>query len=543
MATLPFGFGMMGGLPQAAAPNPMLAALMQAGLLGPNAGAQPPTPNVPPSADVEALVRSPGNQFAAPMNMAPPPPPPLRLPSGVGMQPPGPRTPELHSAEPTGSRGIAELYTQLPLMMAPVGPALNMINRGVGAVGRRVGSMMQSAPRTAGALGAGGATMLGTAETQETPPPTPELLEAQGRRGRAETARNEQQGIVGRLERDLARFGPDVGNRREGESAEQHRERVMELQRELGRATDAEGNPLYRSNRRDRQGRYQPGPIDGNWAGGTTAAAGARRAQLQEELKAAREELGRRSGAYDREDTAVSGIVRQLNRDAADRNRPWHRQIMRDYGDWIGLGLGLGAGLPLSGYVRSRLVGPVNRAREEAAAGANRLLDQPTNNIPGRVAGVNEFFVRGGQERPFRDSPRARGNFMPNNPLPDATRLYPPPAGLTGRLDAFAQPRDLGPAVMYGGLSGLGEWNMGRVERELTEARRRADTDPSRENMEALRRAEDRLETARLGARIPEGAALSYLTAMGIVPYHQFRPDVARGGREMNALLRWRNRR
>jgi hypothetical protein len=498
----------------------------------------PPPVTLSPAEMARLRDPNPGSRFSAPLGTEPPPVPIEPPPPQAPWTPPppaglGPPTPAEFQAERERGAGELETGAQMLSLAAPMGPAFNLIGRGVGAAGRAIGGAMRAAPRTTGALGAGGIGMLGTGQADEPPPTTPELVEAQGRRGRAETARNEQQAAVSRLERELTRFAPDVGNRREGESVQEYRERIKELQRELGRATDAEGNPLYRSGRRDRGGRWMPGPEDGVWKGLTTAAAGARRAQLQKDLREARAELRRRGATYDREDAAVSSLIGTANYQSAERRMPWYGWLAREYGTPISI---VGGAL-LGGGARALNSWRINAGNRAAAREADALVN-PAAPLNERITGVGNFYERGGGTMPFRVDLNSPHGVVPHGNQTMGENLYRNrPGWLRQRVD----PVDVGTTLTLGSVAGRAEvLVLPEARRELESAREAYRANSSPENAERLTRAEGSYATALVMARGGLGALGGYLGSS--FRSRQFpRPDVNRAGQELlniNTMIR-----
>jgi hypothetical protein len=355
---------------------------------------------------------------------------------------------------------------------------MNGIGRGVGWLGSRVGSMMQAAPRTAAAGIAGGATMLGTAETQQPEPREPgNIVDLRTRRQRSRDELSSAEARVTEL----------TGNQTLIERAAAGNasiDDVKSIQRMLGRLN------LYQ------------GSDDGVWGGRTRQAAERYLQRIRTDLLSANERIpGLRET-----DTRLQG---ELNSAVLD----WRRQ--RIMGNVSGLErfiqqnpLLIGAiGGPVSaGLWRWLAVRAGNATRAETIGNANRLLDPirtGSADDAARAAALNRFYRGGGARNdPFplnRDAPLG---FSAAENQASASSLYPP-----GRM---FQSRDVFRMGGFGVVAGLGEERIAAAQRSLDEARRIARDDPSETNIQNERAAEQQLSLITAGARIAQGALATY---------------------------------
>jgi hypothetical protein len=466
----------------------------------------PPTPARPP-ARLDAPPRRTPINVQAPLGFTPPPTNAL-----------GPQT-EQEARGYERSRDFADLiYNQLPMAMAPYVRGPGMLGNTARGVARVLG-MQGSAP--------------GVEEAQGPPTEPENVLQARRERDAAKKRMDDLTSSIHRLDPSrITSLAPQDRTRE-----------VREIQKDLGRITDAEGNPLYRGNARDRQGRWQPGPVDGMWGGGTTAAAGAHRRQLQADLERARTE-------YDRLDGTLNAAVRQTNRDTAEGNMsPWDR-FVRDNASALGLAAGAAGGSLMAWPLRWGTVGLTNRFHRGRVETANNLLPPlradgrvapvTAANAPGRFANVNRFYDEGGGTEPFRQSRTAMGGWTENRVRGErfarADNLYDQSGLLNNQ---FVRPQDALPMSLLLGTNYLSSGRVATAEREVERAREEARRNGSRENLENLTRAEAALAYARIYERATQTAPLSYGPTL-LRRYDISRPAVERGQAEVGRLSRWR---
>ena len=449
-------------------------------------------------------------------------PPPVTVHQSPGQTltgrdlPPTPRTLTFETGAPEAE--------EAGRLLSVAGPA----GRVAGYVGGRIASGARTAAehvaRNAAPYGLGTAgvtTLAGTGQTEPPPPPEPpEIVEARGRVTRITADQDKLRTDLADLRTASELFSPERLDRT-------NRQAVMAAQRAL------QGAGLYL---RDSRGRQLP--IDGIWGPGMSEAVAEYLRLNRERQSAIGTELRDLNGQFTTENTRLTNLLRQTNRDRVERDAPWFDRFIHQYAGPLGVAAGLVGGLPIAFPVRAAAARSVNAATERAVTSANRLLDRPRGDIPGRMAGVNRFYAEGGGAEPFRLAPRGRGGFTETRPPPSTADLYPPRSG----LGTWVQPVDA--AIGAGSVASIGiaEVRLHQARQELEESRRAADANGSPENMERLRRAEARVDWVLLTARALEGAPVSYIPAAATYRYSSMRPDVQRAEAEVGRLSRWRRR-
>lgn len=431
----PFGFAMPGfnpRLPGYQTPNTMT---------GMEAGSQA-MPAPPGWGDrLQSLALGVLNPLGIPM------PPPVRQPGTVptltGQLLPLPQSgADMRPPDPAGA-AIGGLS-----MAGPAGAA-------IGAVGRAAGRLATASPR-ATAAAAGTAAMTAPASTQE---PGPARRAPRARE--ALTAVQQRQRDADQLARDLR------GRRERFESMDwNNKDRVREVQNILvGRGLNVKVDGIAGNETRAGLAAYQRDLSQ------EIQQAEAARQRLDEELTRAQ------SGVTEAErlDSQTEGSQRMAE------NKPG---FIEQYGPLLGYPLGGAMGYGARSYIGGRLAAR-NTARAESA---DRLAaDFGQGTVNDRVGRINQFWTEGGRRpaqtpAPFSYSGGVRPYPWQSAAAPSANELYRPPAGQG--LAALAAPFGMG-AMEMGTATAL----LPGAQKELSEAQKAVNENPSEANVQRLARA------------------------------------------------------
>lgn len=183
-----------------------------------------------------------------------------------------------------------------------------------------------------------------------------------------------------------------------------------------------------------------------------------------------------------------------------ERNVPWYRQALRDYGS----AAGYVGGAVLGPAVRAGVTKASNKLSELGAGKAEALFDTATKSIPNRVARVNEFWRRGGGEVPFVPTPSTAPGVAVNPSATAIDKLYQPPT----KMNALT---DLGITAGFAGESAIGQFMLSpQAREELHQAQEAVASDPSEVNISRLQAAKDRMAIADVMTNVGRAGAISY---------------------------------
>lgn len=277
---------------------------------------------------------------------------------------------------------------------------------------------------------------------------------------------------------------------------------------------------------------YYKGKIDGLMRDETATAKAAfdkhqveqQNLQLQQEHEKA--ELAKANAAAEetkrqKEADATAVATKQAGEErlkTVESEVPWYRQMLREYGPIAGYI----AGAALGPAAKSKVVGLYDEASAAKAAASNKILDD-LPDLPGRVAGVNQFWAQGGKgtRAPFVADPNADLGFRPNSMVAPASKLYQP-----SKLGPIVS--DLGVAGTFGGESAYGQMVMApQAQAELEKAQDAVGADPSEVNIQRLQAAKDRMAMAEFVTNMGRLGSASYLGAGFKYGRQPVRPNVA----------------
>jgi hypothetical protein len=267
--------------------------------------------------------------------------------------------------------------------------------------------------------------------------------------------------------------------------------------------------------------------VDGIWGQGMAEAVAEYQRRLRDDAKTLQSNIASTSADIERQDAALIGHRRDTALAEAEAKMPGWQKAVRDYATPVGVA----AGLTLAPATRATMATMANRAGRRAADDANALLRAGAANTPARVAGVNEFYARGGGQRPFNIDPAAPRGFVPAAGQTSANDLYPP-------ANTVWRGTDTGRMAAASGAAGLAEYRLHIARQEVERARQDAQKNPSDATFAALHKAETNLGLLTAAARASETSLLAYPTSAAVLRYRNTRPDVSRGEAEVLRLNR-----
>ena len=267
--------------------------------------------------------------------------------------------------------------------------------------------------------------------------------------------------------------------------------------------------------------------VDGIWGRGMGEAVAEYQRRLQDEAKATQRNITAANADIERLDATLIGHKRDTALEQAEARMPGWQKAVRDYATPVGVA----AGMAVAPATRGAVTWAANRAGRRAADQANDLLGAGAANTPARVAGVNEFYTRGGGQRPFNIEPTAPRGFVPAAGQTSANELYPPASTIWRGADTARM-------TAAGGGAGLAEYRLAVAREELERARQDAQQNPSDSTFAALHKAQTNVGLLTAAARASETSLLAYPTTSAVVRYQNTRPDVNRGEAEVLRLNR-----
>jgi hypothetical protein len=179
--------------------------------------------------------------------------------------------------------------------------------------------------------------------------------------------------------------------------------------------------------------------------------------------------------------------AQRLADEGAERARNIQPTFMEQWGPWLGYALGFGMG----GGGRFGMGRMLNREARETARRANTLSGQmaggQADDIPSRVARVNQFWTEGGAPAtPFSfQSARQPFPWATNPQATPPNQLFPPPRGALTNYGPGGLTFGVGAGEM-----GVGSWWLSDARQELAEAER-ALAQPNGTTPTNVRRVED----------------------------------------------------
>jgi hypothetical protein len=386
----------------------------------------------------------------------------------------------------------------LGAVAGPVGPAL-----------RPVANSVARHPTLAGMLAAGGITTAAPGSADDRPAPGALAQQASDRIA-------ERRRQLGKLEKDAETNRTDSDffrtlDRRNSDAVKRAQEMLQ-------------GAGLYLEMGTGRNTRKLS--VDGIWGPGMSEAVAEYQRRLRDDGKTIQTNIRSTSKDIERLTGEQAGHRRDNALAEAEAQMPGWQKAIRDYATPVGVAAGLAAGPA----VRGGMVWAANRAGQRAAAGANALV-AGGGNVQARVAGANEFYTRGGGQRPFNIDPAAPRGFVPAAGQTPASELYPP-------ANTIWRGTDTARIAAAGGGAGLAEYRLAIAREELERARQDAEKNPSDETFKALHKAQVNVGLLTAGARASETAGLAYPTSAAVMRYQNTRPDVQRAEAEVLRLNR-----
>ena len=296
----------------------------------------------------------------------------------------------------------------------------------------------------------------------------------------------------------------------------------------------------------DKEG-FDLGPtgIDGDIGKNTAAAIRARKAELNKNLEVARTRL-----------KELEGFASELEQQAAfERTRPTdEQQTFRDYAPLLGgIAGALGAKtIRIGGTTASKFTAR-NAIKKADALLNNTPISTPRNKqeraaIDARATNVNEFFKRGGANKP--ENMKQRLGMEPRKSVPFESKRD---GTMTARpLSKVTAPADLYPDKFFGGRLGpvdaliggsaateavLAGQNAEMVKEKLVAAYETAKDDPSEKNLARIQELEDQYAQAKGLMMLGIGAGIG--TGIGVMTskYASRRANVPMAEQEL-AILR-----
>lgn len=296
----------------------------------------------------------------------------------------------------------------------------------------------------------------------------------------------------------------------------------------------------------DKEG-FDLGPtgIDGDIGKNTAAAIRARKAELGKNLEVARTRL-----------KELEGFASELEQQAAfERTRPTdEQQTFRDYAPLLGgIAGALGAKtIRIGGTTASKFTAR-NAIKKADALLNNTPISTPRNKqeraaIDARATNVNEFFKRGGANKP--ENMKQRLGMEPRKSVPFESKRD---GTMTARpLSKVTAPADLFPDKFFGGRLGpvdaliggsaateavLAGQNAEMVKEKLVAAYETAKGDPSEKNLARIQELEDQYAQAKGLMMLGIGAGIG--TGIGVMTskYASRRANVPMAEQEL-AILR-----
>jgi len=265
---------------------------------------------------------------------------------------------------------------------------------------------------------------------------------------------------------------------------------------------------------------------DGAFGRGSRAAAEAELASIATRRKAAEDAIAQIGPEIAREEVRLRGMERDATTRQAEANVPWWRQAMTIAAP-IG---GFSAGAALSSFLRNRAAARASAASKSRADERNALLVPDSPDVNARVAGINEFYTRGGGDEPFNIVPTARLGYEAAPQQQSASTLF---RNLGSETVGGS---DIGRAGISAGGGAFAGWRWQTEQAELARAMDAYQKEPSQANADAVVRARNRLDLAQGGV----GMALGGIGGAAVAPFFMrnrlSRPNVQEAGREVMAL-------
>lgn len=400
-------------------------------------------------------------------------------------------------AEEQGDRNrmLMSAYRNIPAvgmaMLAPEARAAEAGMRGASALansplGRWIGrevvqpalGMVARNPLAAGGTLAGAATLATPGKTDD-PTTTQPVRDAQSQLDELMRQQKALQESQATLDQEAASFRGVQGRGREAIKKAQQR-----LQEEGLYLRNSKGKPV------------KP---DGLWGDGMGLAIEQYQKRINERRAANEQRLDKLATQIAGQSNAVSGLARDTFMREAEEDRLPGTGIIRNNPAVAGYALGAVLG-PGGRWLTTR--GVSKRLGNEVVA-ANRLLAQGAPDTPTRVAGVNQFYARGGADEPFRIDATAPQGFVAAANQPSAHALYPP-------ANPYVNWADAGRVLALGGGAAMSEWKLAEARRELADAERAMQEQPSRAAADRVMRAQETVGAYMVGSRATETALATY---------------------------------
>jgi hypothetical protein len=362
--------------------------------------------------------------------------------------------------------------------MTPFGKIQRGVEAGVGAIGRGIAAM----PKTAGVTAAGGGAALGLSPSSGGAAPSEELK-------RLQVIMRDKGYYFGKIDGEM---GPATLAAKQAYEAEEARKSAAEL---------AKAN---------------------SQAEGLKAQAEAAKAQAEAETAKANAAKEKRL-----EEEGKAKIQRDKEGDerikAIEKDVPFYRQALRDYGPTVGYGLGI-----LGGFATKGIVNKISNVRSSnAAKRADDLAKGITkrDDGPGRVAKVNQYWSEGGaKDVPFTPNAGKSPPYKPNPDAPGADSLYQPKSNTL---------LDSGIAAGFGAESAMSQFMMQpEAKAELEAARAALKDDKGEAAIRRYQAALDKSAAAEMATNFGRTGGLSYVAGMKLMPRNPSRPDVSKAEAE-----------